>query len=191
MTGLEKIAEAIRAECSEQCGGIMAEAQAECRTISVGFDQEAARMKADHRARLESERAAVIESAASEARMAAASRLLRTKGELIDRAIDAACDKIRSLPAAEYFDELTALLAKTSGKGIMYLSKTDAERLPASFESRLAERYPGVTLDNTDLTRVADGFLLVDGNIEYDCSIAALASEKSDELRLAAARLLF
>ncbi len=188
MTGLEKIIEKIgldaqragaevQARAEAQCTDILSQAQAECSRIDAKAEADAGALRADILARGE-----------SGAQMQRKNRILTAKQEMIRGVIDAAKQKLTGLDSIDYFVLLGKLAEKyaQSGDGVMYLSESDLNRVPAYFRSALAEigEKKGGTLVLSDQSRdLGGGFVLAYGGIEENCTFEALFEENKERLQ--------
>lgn len=78
--------------------------------------------------------------------------------------------------------------------GEAYFSRTDLERMPADFESRMhqAAQDMGGSLQLMRAGKnIPDGFILVYGDIEENCTLEALFSADTDEMQDKVQKVLF
>lgn len=194
MTGLDKITAKLREDCDAECASILSDGRAAADKIMADAKAQADEASAQSAKSDAAAAEAVMLSAKSAAGMSSRQRVLREKGLIIEEAISAAKQNIRSLPDDKYFDAILAVLRRSApvDGGTLYLSAHDLARLPDDFEKRLKDEYGGrITLDRNDGGRTADGFLPDCGDVGYNCSIDALASSMIDELRERAGGILF
>ena len=97
-------------------------------------------------------------------------------------------DTLKSLPDEEYFDLILKMVSSYAQpqNGQIIFSKRDMERLPADFEQQLnqAIKSRGGSLTISSANRPIDGgFVLVYGDIEENCTFAAIFSSKHDILQ--------
>lgn len=195
MTGIEKIVEKIRQESLEKCNAIIAEAKDNGNEIVL-----ASKMKAAKEAEIiiengKKEAARKEASAKSAAETISKTRYLEVKNAIVNDIIAAAYERIESLEPAQYFELLLALCEKNveSGEGVMYLSKRDLERVPEDFEesvNSLVYEKGAVRLSKKPM-EIENGFVLVYGDMEVNCTLRAIFDEKHDLLRDALCKELF
>ncbi len=195
MTGIEKIVEKIRQESLEKCNAIIAEAKDNGNEIVL-----ASKMKAAKEAEIiiengKKEAARKEASAKSAAETISKTRYLEVKNAIVNDIIAAAYERIENLEPAQYFELLLALCEKNveSGEGVMYLSKRDLERVPENFEesvNSLVYEKGAVRLSKKPM-EIENGFVLVYGDMEVNCTLRAIFDEKHDLLRDALCKELF
>ena len=78
-------------------------------------------------------------------------------------------------------------------QGVMKLGSRDLGRLPADFEQKLAGVLPaGTTLTlSREPAELSDGFLLLYGGIEENCSFRAVLSARKEEMQDKVCGILF
>lgn len=195
MTGIEKIVEKIREESLNRCEAVIAEAKENAGEIL--FDE---RKKAEKEAeKIISEgknKALKKENAArSAAETISKTRYLEVKNAIVNDIIAAAFEKIEEMSDEDYFALLLSLCEKNveSGEGTMFLSKRDLERAPKDFEesvNSLVYEKGAVRLSKKPMD-IENGFVLVYGDIEVNCTLRAVFDEKLDSLRDALCKELF
>lgn len=195
MTGIEKIVEKIREESLNRCEAVIAEAKENAGEIL--FDE---RKKAEKEAeKIISEgknKALKKENAArSAAETISKTRYLEVKNAIVNDIIAAAFEKIEEMSDEDYFALLLSLCEKNveSGEGTMFLSKHDLERAPKDFEeavNSLVYEKGAVRLSKKPMD-IENGFVLVYGDIEVNCTLRAVFDEKLDSLRDALCKELF
>lgn len=195
MTGIEKIVEKIRQESLEKCNAIIAEAKDNGNEIVL-----ASKMKAAKEAEIiiengKKEAARKEASAKSAAETISKTRYLEVKNAIVNDIIAAAYERIENLEPAQYFELLLALCEKNveSGEGVMYLSKLDLERVPENFEesvNSLVYEKGAVRLSKKPM-EIENGFVLVYGDMEVNCTLRAIFDEKHGLLRDALCKELF
>lgn len=195
MTGVEKIISQIETNSNNRCLEITDSAEKNAEKIIADAKALAAKNQ--------SEATQASASLLSEAKNSAAASALLKKNQvilcekllIIDETLTKALEVIKSLPKKEYFDILKELAVKNalSGKGVLRLSKEDADRIPAGFiesiNSSIKDKDSSVSLGkNADID---SGFLLIYGDIDINCTFNSIISSKRDELRDALNQLLF
>lgn len=195
MTGIEKIIEKIRQESLEKCNSIIAEAKRDGNEIIAE-----AKMKAQKKAeeiiekgRIEAARKEAMAKSAAET--VTKTRYLEVKNAIVNDIIAAAYEKIEAMESAEYFALLLSLCEKNAGdgEGVMYLSKRDLERVPEDFEESVNSLIyeKGAVRLSKKPKEIENGFVLVYGEMEGNCTLRAIFDEKHDLLRDELCRKLF
>lgn len=194
MTGLEKIVSTIDEQSCNLEKSILSKAQADADRIINQAKVDAQKAydevigKADVRCKQ------ITQTAKSAAVTDRNKAVLSAKVDMIYEVLNAAADKIRTLPDREYFELLEHLAIKNvqSADGEILFNKKDTERLPADFISKVNEKSGKGTLTAGKGTVDTDGgFILKYGNIEINCSLSSLIKSKLDVLKDSAAEILF
>jgi len=171
-----KIAQDNAAKCAEildsakeQAGAILAEAMARAAQESEAAIAQA-RKKADFDIAAAGPRAAQNEKRV----------LLQMKNEMIQQVIASSLAKLKALPEAEYFGVLARLasVCTQDGLGEMRLSQKDLDRLPPDFAGKLGN----ITIAPQPAS-ISDGFILVYGDVEQNCTFDALVSARLDDIK--------
>lgn len=194
MTGLEKIVERIKLENKSECAAIIAAAEKKSEEILANAN-EAAKARASQVIDEAQREAAKIKTLAySTAEMNARRDILAEKNRYIDEAISAARAIISAMPDDAYFNVMkkTILENAAAGEGIMKLSAKDLSRLPEGFIEAVNSQLDGgkISIDSTPAL-IDDGFILVYGDIEQNCTFSAIFAEKLDLLKGVASEVLF
>lgn len=184
MTGLNKIIERISQDSVAKCDGIIFSAQTEAAEIKSAAEKEG---EADKKAIIEAankQADSMVDMAKSGADLLIRQSLLSTKIDIINEAINAATDKLKNLPDNEYFDAIYALVKKFSqdSDGTLLLSKKDLDRKPKDFDQKIAQINKKLNVSDKAAT-ISDGFVLVYGEIEINCTFDALVEDSRDELK--------
>ncbi len=196
MTGLEKMLSRIREEAAQAKEEKLAAAKAQADEILAAAQREAeesCRRIAERTDAREKDLRSRAESAAELTRRKA---LLSAKQEIIGAVTEKAYRSVLDQEDGAYFTAMITLAKKHAqeGLGVMYFSPKDLSRLPADFESRLADALAdsGKTLSVSRETRGIDGgFILAYGNIEENCSIRALFDSDKETLQDEIRQILF
>jgi len=195
LTGIEKIVEKIREESLRKCETVIAEAKENGNEIILEAKKEAAKTAFDITEKGKKEAERKVAAARSAAETISKTRYLEVKNAIVNDIIAAAFEKIEAMEDEEYFALLLSLCEKNveNGEGIMYLSKRDLERAPKDFEesvNSLIYEKGAVRLSKTPKD-IENGFVLVYGDIEVNCTLRAVFDEKLDTLRDALCKELF
>ncbi len=195
MTGIEKIIEKIRQESLEKCNSIIAEAKREGNEI-IAEAKTKAQKKAEEvieKGRIEAARKDAMAKSAAET--VTKTRYLEVKNAIVNDIIAAAYEKIEAMESEEYFALLLSLCEKNAvnGEGVMYLSKRDLERVPEDFEESVNSLIyeKGAVRLSKEPKEIENGFVLVYGEMEVNCTFRAIFDEKHDLLRDELCRELF
>ena len=188
MAGIDRIINEILEDANSRAAEILdqarkdadeeiAAAEAEAKEASEAADRRAERAVSDYEGRVRSQ-------CEQENKLA----LLAAKQEVIDRVLEKAGKRLEEQEPQAYFDMLLKLLAQVvrPGDGELALSAADLARVPADFCGRAEEiaRSAGGTVSLAkEPADIASGFVLRYGQIEENCSLAALFAEKRDSLQ--------
>lgn len=196
MTGLEKITSQIQEEAKDsaakkleaakkEADEILAEAKKACEAMEAEAAEKDALLKTNYESRAKS-------SAEQQRRTA----LLRAKQEIIADVIEEAYVTLKKKDAKGYFLTMEKIL-KTyalAEDGEIYFSKEDLVRMPAGFEKKIeaaAKEKGGSLVLKKEPKAIADGFVLVYGGIEENCTLRALFDAKRDQLQDQVNAILF
>lgn len=196
MTGLEKITSQIQEEAKDfaakkleaakkEADEILAEAKKACGAMEAEAAEKDALLKTNYESRAKS-------SAEQQRRTA----LLRAKQEIIADVIEEAYVTLKKKDAKGYFLTMEKIL-KTyalAEDGEIYFSKEDLARMPAGFEKKIeaaAKEKGGSLVLKKEPKAIADGFVLVYGGIEENCTLRALFDAKRDQLQDQVNAILF
>ena len=196
MTGLEKITDQIQEEAKasaarrleaaqKEADAVIAEAKDVCAAMETETAEKIAAMKVNYEGR--------IKSSAEQQRRTA---LLRAKQEIIAEVIEEARLTLKKKDAQSYFLTLEKIL-KTyalAENGEIYFSAEDLARMPADFEKKIktaAKENGGSLVLKKEPKAIADGFVLVYGGVEENCTLKALFDAKKDELQDKVNAILF
>lgn len=186
MTGLEKILAGIQEEASREAEEVLASANAKADEILQAAQKQIDEKNA-RTAETTAQEVQNIEAARdSQATLQRRQSILQTKQTLLAQTLDDALQNLYTLPDDQYFAIVAHLAAEAAepGSGVILLNAKDTARLPANFMQRLTAALPsGVSLTLADETRPIDGgCILKYGDIELNCSFAAIFDARRDEL---------
>jgi V/A-type H+-transporting ATPase subunit E len=122
--------------------------------------------------------------------------ILRVKQEIISEVLENSYNKIMKLDTESYFNMIRKMLDKyiLPGKGIIYFSKKDLERMSPEFVTEIQSiaSSKGSTLElSKEAGEMEGGFVLVYGGIEENCTIRAIFDAQKDDLADKVHRVLF
>ena len=186
MAGVERIVDQILEKAKQDSDAILAQAEADAEKIlevaTAEANAEAGKItsKANAAAELTASRTiSAIDLKKSQAMLAA-------KQEIIADVLDKAYEKLNSLDDDAYFEMIYKLVAAYAqkGEGEIRLSKKDLARIPNDFESKIktaSADTEGLKLSDK-AADIENGFILVYGDIEENCSLKGLFDAKHNEL---------
>ncbi|HZK38859.1 MAG TPA: V-type ATP synthase subunit E family protein [Clostridia bacterium] len=196
MTGIEKITSKIEQDSATKCESIIATAQKQAKEMNAQAEAEGAKLigQAEEKSKLKAKD--MIRMAQSAAQLKANQIILGARVEAIKEALAVGAKALKNMPVDDYFNSLAALAVKhaSKGHGEMRFSQSDLKRLPESFETDLnkalgdKQATVNVSMQPADIT---DGFILVYGDVEMNCTFDALLESGSDELKEKIAQLFF
>lgn len=186
MSGLDRIIEKINADSLASCREITDQAQKRAQDIVSDADERAEQVYAEIIADAEKKAQSIMTM--SEANVSGIARRaeLSAKVEAVDAAIEAAYDAMCDMGADEYFAALEKLVVRNAGKGEgeLRLSKRDLDRVPSGFADRInAALTDGSVKLSGQSADIDNGFILVYGDIEINCTFRALINEQKDIVR--------
>ena len=196
MTGLETMKSQILDEAGKAADVKVAEAKAQAEELIQAARTEAAREAESISRKSEAEVANYKERAASSMDLQKRSRILEAKQAVIAEVLDKAYEKVSTMEKDEYFSMLLKLVGKyaLAQDGEICFSAKDLERLPSGFEEQAGEIAAGKggSLKVSRETRdIPNGFVLVYGGVEENCTLKAMFEAKRDELADKVNHLIF
>lgn len=196
MSGLEKITSQILEEAKTSAAMKLETARKEADDILSKAKEACAAMEAEAAEKnviLKENYEGRIKSSAEQQRRTA---LLRAKQDMIAEVIEEAYVTLKQEDTESYFRTMEKIL-KTyvlAEPGEIYFSAQDLARMPADFEKRIsaaAEEKGGSLVLSKEPKAIEDGFILVYGGIEENCTLKALLDAKKDELQDKVNAILF
>lgn len=183
MNNEKKIIDKIIADANTKASEILTQARLETDNKLKEAQQEAQKLTdlQMEKAKIEAEKAKAKEL--SSADMIAKKRILSTKQKLIEEALSQAKQKL----ITENNETIILKMlkdAKVNNSMEVILSPTDSDKFKKAIE---AEGYK-VSNETRD---ILGGFILKDGDIEYNYSFEAIIEVDKEELELVAAQILF
>lgn len=196
MSGLEKITSQILEEAKTSAAMKLETARKEADDILSKAKEACAAMEAEAAEKnviLKENYEGRIKSSAEQQRRTA---LLRAKQDMIAEVIEEAYVTLKQEDTESYFRTMEKIL-KTyvlAEPGEIYFSAQDLARMSADFEKRIsaaAEEKGGSLVLSKEPKAIEDGFILVYGGIEENCTLKALLDAKKDELQDKVNEILF
>lgn len=188
MTGTEKIVGRIKLDSAQKCENMIAQARQQAAQIigKAAAEGEALIGGANEKAKNQADE--IIRMAISGAQQKAGQISLKARIEALNEALSAAASAFRDMPADEYFSALSALAIQNvmPGTGEMRFSKRDLTRLPVKFEANINEKLlkkDTAVKISAEPAAIEDGFILIYGDIEINCTFSALIEASRDELK--------
>lgn len=193
MTGLDRILEEIRAEAETKAAQLIQDAEENAAAVRTAAEkaaaEEAAAVREDGKKKAED----LLHKALSAAELSRRRTILQAKQNAIRETLLEAKNRLHNLPDAEYFDVLLKLVARNalSGEGELQLCAKDLARMPDDFAARLSAATPNqITISKTPCA-IADGFLLIYGGIDVNCTFDSLFESEKDALEDLTGQILF
>ncbi len=186
MSGLDRIIEKINADSLASCREIADQAQKRAQDIVSDADERAEQVYAEIIADAEKKAQSIMTMSDANVSGIARRAELSAKVEAVDAAIEAAYDAMCDMGADEYFAALEKLAVRNAGKGEgeLRLSKRDLDRVPSGFADRInAALTDGSVKLSGQSADIDNGFILVYGDIEMNCTFRALINEQKDIVR--------
>ena len=196
MTGTEKILRHIAEQAEAESGKILEAARTEAGSITAAAEKEAAEIARQGEAKAEAFRKDAESRLEASLAMQKRRAALAVRGELVKEALANAYDRLKNLPAEEYFAFLLKQLESQvrPAAGTLELNARDLSRLPAEFEAKAAEiagAAGGSLTLSKDPARIDGGFLLNYGGVVENGSFEAIFEARADELKDAVCAVLF
>ncbi len=190
MSGLDRIIDGILDDAKRESEKITDEARAKSDEIVQKATEKAEKIIENAKVLAENEYNQMMKNAQSASEITEKRLLLHEKQNIINDVIDAAKLKIMQLDDESYFKFMERLLKKCASDepGEIILSEKDKSRVSKSFMD--AAKAKGLKM--SDETRSIDGgFVLIYGDIEENCRIAAIMESEKERLYDIVNRFLF
>ncbi len=196
MTGLEKIVDQILAEAKAEAQRILDEANIKAQEIAAEAEAQAENTVLDVQKNTEARKAILEQRMHSANDLYRRTQTLFAKQEMIAKVISMAYDRVCGMDAEAYFGMLEKMLQKyvLAQPGEIWFSAKDLAAMPADFPEKIqaAARAVGgeLTLSPTGKD-VENGFILVYGGVEENCTIKAIFEARRDEMQDTVHALLY
>lgn len=180
------IIDRIMAEANKEIEVMTGQAEKEANRILKNAEDKVAKEKEKYRKRAEEEGRKAHAKEVSGAEMEAKKALLQEKQLILDEVIAEAKKRLETLPDAEYADVIGGMLErldKEQGTEII-VSQQDRTRLSEVIANK------GFILSQ-ESREIDGGFIIRNGNIEYNYSFASIIMVQKEEIQIAAAKILF
>ena len=181
----QKEADGILADANAQADEILAEAKSESEKITAGIQKKSASDVENYRKRVQSSNDLYCRT-----------ETLRSRQELIGQIISEAYKRICDMDRQSYFDMLEKLIGKfaLADSGEICFAQKDLQDMPAGYEERIAaaaKKAGGTLTLSKEGKNIENGFILVYGGVEENCTIRALFDEKREEMQDTVNAILF
>lgn len=196
MSGLDKIVEEIRRQAEAEAAEIIKSADEYCDNYMDEVQKSVQDEVDKFNKKALAERTLYDEKTRSGGEFMERNAMLKARQQCINDVIDKALEKIKQLPVEEYFELMKKFLKANvqPGDGIMKLGENDLNRMPRDFEKEIndvAMENKGTLTISRELSNIKDGFVLVYGDIEENCTLKALFNTNIDKLKDIANKELF
>ncbi len=188
MTGLEKIVDQILAEANTEAERLIGEAQDEAKKIAEQADAETEKSVQDIRKKSEAQAKNLEERMHSSNDLYLRTQTLAAKQEVISNVIETAYRKVCDMDPESYFGMLEKMIEKYAlpQSGEIWFSEADLKNMPDGFPDRIraaAERAGGSLTLSEKGKEIENGFVLVYGGVEQNCTIRAIFDADRDEMQ--------
>lgn len=188
MTGLEKMVSQIVDEAKAEAESRVKAAQEEAGKIVSEAKAEAEKLIGQSLEQSETDAANYLERVKSSADLQRRTVILQAKQEVIAAVLEKAYTSLNTMDEKAYFEMIRKMLEKftLSESGEIYFSAADLNRLPAGFEkeiSDIAAKKGGSLTLKKESKEIENGFILVYGGIEENCTFRALFNTQKDVLQ--------
>ena len=196
MTGLDKMKSQILDEAKAAAEGKIAEAKAQAEETIRNAKEDAAKQTESILHKSKNDVSNYQERLESSIDLQTRTKILAAKQEVIAGVLEKARAKVEAMEAGEYFSMLLKMVEKyaLAQDGEICLCAADLARLPEGFEaevSRIAKEKGGSLKLSGEGKQIKNGFILVYGGVEENCTINAMFDAKKDELSDIVHRLVF
>ncbi len=187
MSGLDKIKAQILKDAKDTADAQIAEAAAQVAEINAQIDVQIEKRLAQITAQSESKVKSIQERTISAIDLKRRTRFLEVRQQLINETIEQAYESIGEMDEKRYAELLKQLVAAHvwPQKGQIIFAENDRKKLPKGFEDevlRIAETAGGSLTVSDEERNIENGFILVYGGIEENCTLRSIFDEKKDRL---------
>ncbi len=198
MNGIQKIIDRIEADAAAEQAQIKADAEARCAEIEAQYTETA---QAEYQKIITDGEKLIkqrLERQTSAAALEAKKQVLAAKQEMVQAAFERAARLLSELPDAQYIKLLAQLAADASrtGSEMLAFSARDVSRVGESVKNeanallRQSSKDANLTV-SPDVRNIRGGVIVINGNIETNCSLDALVSMQRNALSGRIAEKLF
>lgn len=196
MAGLEKIMSQILNDAREEADSMLRIVEQEVLAIEDQAKKETDKITEKILKKSEAEVALHLQKVQSSSELAKKKELLKTKQEIIADILKKSADSLANMNTSDYFKLMERILTAYAQPeaGEICFSEKDLKRMPADFPAKanaIANKNGGSLVISKETRPVANGFVLVYGMIEENCTISAMFDAKKEELQDLLNRFLF
>ncbi|WP_230397728.1 V-type ATP synthase subunit E [Novisyntrophococcus fermenticellae] len=196
MSGLDKMTQQILSEAQKEAEGLLADAKREEEEILAQGRNECEAWDKESSDLLDKELNEFRARAASAREQKRRRAILEAKQEIIAEMLEKVHKRMYEADSDEYFGFLRQMFGKYchKGEGRMFLSARDLKRVPQGFldsVEKIAGEKGGSVRLSKEPGQIADGFLLIYGDIEENCTFEALLQANKGRLIDQANRMLW
>ena len=196
MTGLDKMISQIIEEAEQSAKGMLDEANAKAEETAKAAAEDAGKLKEEMSRKSEADVANYMERVKSSADLQRRTAILKAKQEVIVGILDKAYASLDKMDERSYFDMIRKMLSKyvRNVQGDICFSSKDLARMPEGFgneiEAIAAKKGGSLTLSK-ESRDIDNGFILIYGGVEENCTFRALFNTQKDRLQDMIHRELF
>ena len=196
MAGLDKMKSQILNEAKAAADAKTAKANAEAEAILSDAKAEAEKRQSSISKKSAAQVANYKDRVVSSIDLQRRTKILGAKQEMIAAVLEKAYETVAGLGDKEYFELILKMLGKyaLSQEGEIFFSANDLKRMPTGFEQdaqQKAQANGGSLKVSKEGKNIENGFVLVYGGIEENCTLRAMFDAKRDELSDKVHRMLF
>lgn len=187
MAGIEKMTEAILADARKAADEIIATAKNEAEKEKASAFEKISEEKSKKEETLERELVDYRGRQESARDLSRRRMILEKKQEIISKIVEKTRLSLHDADANTYFANLYKMFEKycQAEEGTMYLNKKDHDRLPMDFvvkvEAIAKAKGGSIVMEKTPMD-IEDGFVLVYGGTEENCTFRSLIDAARDDL---------
>ncbi len=195
MNGIEKITARIDGEAQAEIDKLLADARDAAAAVTARYKAQADKESADRKARNEKSAAEREERLVSVAQMESRKVTLAARQEMVEKAFSLALEKLCAMPEAEYIAAAAKLMAQAAdgGNGAAVFSAKDRAEIgqkTVDAANKLLGSKGKLTL-SPETRDIRGGFVLVQDNVEVNCTFETLVRLQRGTMSGEVAKLLF
>lgn len=194
MSGLDKIISDITEQSRLRSEELLSASKEEAEKLLSESHRKALAEKEQRQKKLDEKLLALENNSRASARLAASKIILTAKHEVTAEMLGRAISIIDGLSKKEYFEIIKKLILKNARRGedgVIRFSKNDTKRLPQNFFEGIEKNLDGAKLTLGKPVDIEDGFILSYGLVDMNCTFAAVASDRADEINDGLRKILF
>ena len=196
MTGLEKMIAQIRDDAAKEVSAILAKAKEKSDDILAAASEDAQKIAGEIARKSETDIESYRKRAESSAELKKRTAILEAKQEVIAEVLEEAYEAMCREDTASYFARIERMLQTyaQAKDGEIYFSEADLARMPEGFPAKIedAAATAGGALHLSEKgADIENGFVLVYGGVEENCTLRAVFDANKDALTDKVHRLLY